>query len=207
MRYRRRNVMSYKFGFVEQILNDYCRGRRPRRPFKIWYDLVVDSWIAPTNPVLVNCVGTGVLDRPLTKRNLRTVREAGPYEHRVRLCKIKELDKPEFTKHKPFWNQVIALKNTIKSIVEKQLNTKVKSVRECGKGASGSVYKVKITNAPFVLAIKSSKFHENLIKEKNMLDYLSSRVSYRVPKTYFLCKENDMSFLAMDFIRGISGKS
>ena len=40
-----------------------------------------------------------------------------------------------------------------------------------------------------------------------MLDYLSSRVSYRVPKTYFLCKENDMSFLAMDFIRGISGKS
>lgn len=99
------------------------------------------------------------------------------------------------------------MKNTIKSIVEKQLNTKVKSVRECGKGASGSVYKVKITNAPFVLAIKSSKFHENLIKEKNMLDYLSSRVSYRVPKTYFLCKENDMSLLAMDFIKGISGKS
>ena len=64
---------------------------------------------------------------------------------------------------------MIALKNTIKSIVEKQLNTKVKSVRECGKGASGSVYKLKITNAPFVLAIKSSKFHENLIKEKNML--------------------------------------
>ena len=52
---------------------------------------------APTNPVLVNCVGTGVLDRPLTKRNLRTVREADPYEHRVSLCKIKELHKPEFT--------------------------------------------------------------------------------------------------------------
>ena len=99
------------------------------------------------------------------------------------------------------------MKNTIKSIVEKQLNTKVKSVRECGKGASGSVFKVKITKAPFVLAIKSSKLHENLIKEKNMLDYLSSRVSYRVPKTYFLCKENDMSFLAMDFIKGMSGKS
>ena len=50
---------------------------------------------APTNPVLVNYVGTGVLDRPLIQRNLRTVREAGPYEHRVRLCKIKELHKPE----------------------------------------------------------------------------------------------------------------
>ena len=51
---------------------------------------------APTNPVSINCVGTGVLDRPLPHQNLRTVREAGPYEHRVRLCKIKELYKPEF---------------------------------------------------------------------------------------------------------------
>ena len=51
---------------------------------------------APTNPVPINCVGTGVLDRPITQQNLRTVREAGPYEHRVSLCKIKELYKPEF---------------------------------------------------------------------------------------------------------------
>ena len=51
---------------------------------------------APTNPVSINCVGTGVLDRPLIQRNLRTVREAGPYEHRVRLCEIKEPDNPEF---------------------------------------------------------------------------------------------------------------
>ena len=51
---------------------------------------------APTDLVSINCVGTGVLDRPLTQQNLRTVREAGPYEHRVRLCKIKELYKLEF---------------------------------------------------------------------------------------------------------------
>lgn len=98
------------------------------------------------------------------------------------------------------------MKNAIRSIVEKQLNTKVKSVSECGKGASGSVYKVKITSDPFVLAVKSSKFSENLIKEKNMLDYLSARVSYKVPKTYFFSEENDAAFLAMDFIKGVSGK-
>ena len=51
---------------------------------------------APTNPVSINHVGTGVLDRPLTQQNLRMVREAHPYEHRIRLCKIKELYKPEF---------------------------------------------------------------------------------------------------------------
>ena len=50
---------------------------------------------APTNLVSINHVGTGVLDRPLIQRNLRTVREAGPYAHRDRLCEIKELHKPE----------------------------------------------------------------------------------------------------------------
>ena len=50
---------------------------------------------APTNPVLVNCVGTGVLDRPLIQRNLRTVREAGPYNdnlkfaRQTRICNVK----------------------------------------------------------------------------------------------------------------------
>ena len=52
---------------------------------------------APTNPVSVNCVGTGVLDRPLTQQNLRTVREAGPYAHRDRLYEIKEPDKPNLS--------------------------------------------------------------------------------------------------------------
>ena len=52
---------------------------------------------APTNPVSINYVGTGVLDRPLIQRNLRMVREAGPYAFRNRLFEIKELDKPELS--------------------------------------------------------------------------------------------------------------
>ena len=85
----------YKFGFVEQISNYYCRGRRPRRPVRNVQN-VGQMISASTNPVSVNCVGTGVLDRPLIQRNLRTVQEAGPYAHRVRLCKNKDLHKPEF---------------------------------------------------------------------------------------------------------------
>ncbi len=50
---------------------------------------------APTGLVSINHVGTGVFDRPLTQPNLRTVREAGPYEHRVRLCEIKDPATPE----------------------------------------------------------------------------------------------------------------
>ena len=99
------------------------------------------------------------------------------------------------------------MKNTIKSTVEKQMNTKVKSVRECGKGASGSVYRVKISKKPYLIAVKHSKFYDNMVKEKEMLDFLSERVSYKVPETYFLYKENETAFLAMDLIKGVSGKS
>ena len=99
------------------------------------------------------------------------------------------------------------MKKTIKTIVEKQMNTKVKYVRECGKGASGSVYRVRISSEPYILAVKHSKFYDNMVKEKAMLDFLSARVSYKVPKTYFLYEENGTAFLAMDFIKGISGKS
>lgn len=95
----------------------------------------------------------------------------------------------------------------IKSVVEKQMNTKVKQIRAVGKGASGSVYLVKITSAPYQIAIKTSKFYDAICKERKMLDFLSSRVSYRVPKTYFLYQENDIVFLGMDYIKGMSGKS
>lgn len=99
------------------------------------------------------------------------------------------------------------MKNTIKTIVEKQMNTKVKSVRECGKGASGSVYLVKITTEPFEIAVKTSKYYDAICKEKDMLDFLSPKVSYKVPKTYFLHRENATVYLGMDYIKGISGKS
>ena len=68
------------------------------------------------------------------------------------------------------------MKNTIRSIVEKQLHTKVRSVSECGKGASGSVYKVRISTEPFVLAVKSSRFFDNMVKEKNMLNFSKKRI-------------------------------
>ena len=77
-------------------------------------------------------------------------------------------------------------KSVIKSVVEKQMNTTVKQIRAVGKGASGSVYLAKITTEPYQIAVKTSKFYDAICKERAMLDFLSARVSYRVPKTYFL---------------------
>ena len=98
-------------------------------------------------------------------------------------------------------------KSVIKSVVEKQMNTTVKQIRAVGKGASGSVYLVKITTEPYQIAVKTSKFYDAICKERAMLDFLSPRVSYRVPKTYFLHQESDTVFLGMDYIKGMSGKS
>ncbi len=95
----------------------------------------------------------------------------------------------------------------IKSVVEKQMNTTVSKIRAVGKGASGSVYFVKITTDPYEIAVKTSKYYDAVCKEKNMLDFLSPKVSYKVPKTYFLCRENDTVYLGMDYIKGMSGKS
>ena len=95
----------------------------------------------------------------------------------------------------------------IKSVVEKQMNTEVRQIRAVGKGASGSVYLVKITTEPYEIAVKTSKFYDAISKEKKMLDFLSPKVSYKVPKTYFLHQENDTVFFGMEYIKGMSGKS
>ena len=95
----------------------------------------------------------------------------------------------------------------IKLVVEKQMNTEVKQIRAVGKGASGSVYLIKITTEPYEIAVKTSKFYDAISKEKKMLDFLSPKVSYKVPKTYFLHQENDTVFFGMEYIKGMSGKS
>ena len=95
----------------------------------------------------------------------------------------------------------------IKSVVENKMNTTASKIRAVGKGASGSVYLVKITTEPYEIAVKTSKFYDAICKEKDMLDFLSPKVSYKVPKTYFIYRENDTVYLGMDYIKGMSGKS
>ena len=73
----------------------------------------------------------------------------------------------------------------IKSVVEKQMNTKVTQIRAVGKGASGSVYLVKITTEPYEIAVKTSKYYDAICKEKNMLDFLSQRFHIKFRKHIF----------------------
>lgn len=94
----------------------------------------------------------------------------------------------------------------IKNVVEHNMETTVERIYPIGNGASGCVYCVEIQSHPYKIAVKMSEHYDAIVREKEMLDYLSSRVSFKVPKTYFVTLENDVTYLAMELIEGISGK-
>lgn len=87
-------------------------------------------------------------------------------------------------------------KSVIKSVVEKQMNTKVKQIRAVGKGASGSVYLVRITTEPYQIAVKTSKFYEAICKERAMLDFSFSKSFIQSAENIFFTsgKRNSVSW-------------
>ncbi|MBR5303885.1 MAG: fructosamine kinase family protein [Candidatus Gastranaerophilales bacterium] len=96
--------------------------------------------------------------------------------------------------------------NNIKVIVEEQLNTTVTSVKPIGNGNTASCYCVDISNSPFKLIIKTSKHYELTCEEKKMNDFLRQRVNFKIPKTYFIAEKDGVSYLAMEYVNGASGR-
>lgn len=93
----------------------------------------------------------------------------------------------------------------IQAIVTKQLQTSVISVREIGKGATATAYCVETKTAPYKLVVKTGKFPALLCREKEMLDFLSAKVHYKVPKTYFYVQNGNTAYLGMEYIEGTNG--
>ncbi len=94
---------------------------------------------------------------------------------------------------------------TIKAIVEEQLNTTVKNVSKLGNGATATAFLVEICNEPYKVVVKTGKYTDLLFEEKKMLDFLASKVNYKIPETYFYKNVCDTGFLGMEFIDGICG--
>lgn len=95
--------------------------------------------------------------------------------------------------------------NNIKNIVEQQLNTTVISVTDIGKGATATAFCVETETAPYKLVVKTGKYTELLCREKEMLNFLASKVHYKVPKTYFFINDGDTAYLGMEYIEGTNG--
>ena len=95
----------------------------------------------------------------------------------------------------------------IESLISEHFNTRLTDIKEIGKGASGQVYCIHLSSAPYKIAVKLSKHYDLLQQEKEMLEYLKPRVAYQVPETYFIGQDGGVAFLVMEFISGISGNS
>lgn len=101
----------------------------------------------------------------------------------------------------------MSITDQIKKAVSRHFNAETSEITPLGKGASGKVFYVKLNKEPFELAVKVSEHYELIKEEKEMLDFLQPRVFYKVPETYFLEFSNKTAFLAMEYIKGISGNS
>ncbi len=99
------------------------------------------------------------------------------------------------------------INDKIKQIVEEELNTQVLSITDIGSGATATAYFVEIADKPYKIVVKAGKYIDLLCKEKEMLDFLASKVNYKVPNTYFFINNGELAFLGMEFIAGISGSN
>ncbi len=92
----------------------------------------------------------------------------------------------------------------IRASISEKLGISATEISHCGKGASGSVYKVKCDKAPGCLAIKISKHPELMLQEFEMLSFLREKTHSKIPEVYFFCEKEQMGILAMEFIEGIT---
>ncbi len=91
----------------------------------------------------------------------------------------------------------------IKAVAEEKLNCKVSEMSVIGKGASGSVYKVKLNAEPYYIAVKTSDYSKLVFDEYSRIQFISSRVDCKLPKLYFAEEQNGKGFLGMELIDGV----
>lgn len=92
------------------------------------------------------------------------------------------------------------------TIVEKEMNSKIKNVYPIGSGATASCYCVEIFDYPFRIVVKASTHYELILEEMKMNNFIRERVHFKIPETYFIAKNNNMSYLGMEYIEGVSGR-
>ena len=89
------------------------------------------------------------------------------------------------------------------SIVEEKYNCNVTDISLIGKGASGSVFKLKTDKYPFNIAVKTSNYPELLRDEYERIRFISDKVDCKLPKLFFFETFENKGFLGMELIDGV----
>lgn len=99
------------------------------------------------------------------------------------------------------------MEKIIVRLVEEKLNCKALDILSIGKGASGSVYKVKLDTAPYYIAVKTSAYPQLMFEEYNRIEFISSKVDCKLPKLYFVEEIDGKGFLGMELIAGVEASA
>ena len=94
----------------------------------------------------------------------------------------------------------------IKSIIHQHLGISVAEITPAGKGASGSVFRVKCEENDKTLAVKISPHPDLMREEYEMLSFLRQKTKSKVPAVYFFDETNDLGMIAMEYVDGVSGR-
>ena len=93
----------------------------------------------------------------------------------------------------------------VKKLTEANLDVTVTKISPLGKGASGSVCLVFCDKPPYKIAVKVSSHPELMAKEFRMLSFLKDKTESKVPDLYFYDEYDGKSYIAMEYIEGVSG--
>lgn len=94
----------------------------------------------------------------------------------------------------------------IKNVIHQRLGISVTEITPAGKGASGSVFRVKCKEDGKTLAVKMSPHLDLMREEYEMLSLLREKTKSKVPAVYFFEAVNDLGMIAMEYVDGVSGK-
>lgn len=97
--------------------------------------------------------------------------------------------------------------DNLMSTVEKEMNSRIKNIYPVGNGATASCYCVELFDYPFRILVKTSQYYELMLEELKMNQFIRERVHFNVPETYFISRNNNTTYLGMEFIEGISGRA
>ena len=100
---------------------------------------------------------------------------------------------------------IMDIKKLIENVVNKKLHISVREIVKVGKGASGSVYRVKCNGIPKIIAVKISSHPELMLQEFEMLSFLKEKTESKIPNVYFFEQVENIGVIGMEYISGICG--
>lgn len=93
----------------------------------------------------------------------------------------------------------------IEEVIKNHLGLPVIEILPAGKGASGSVYRVRCGGEPETLALKISSHPELMLQEFQMLSFLKEKTKSKIPNIYFFDRIGQAGVIAMEYVFGIPG--